>query len=94
MIRTLTVLQMYGENRMAHEFSKYKKLQNNLADQRAELAFLEGQLERLSEIRKLNKKLRDDQKKLNELIEELSTYPEIENPIFELIRKEFKRTRT
>jgi len=75
--------------RDSNTFSKYKKLQNNLADQRADLAFLEGQLERLSEIRKLNKKLRDDQKKLNELIEELSTYPEIENPIFKLIRKEF-----
>lgn len=70
-------------------FSKYKKLQNNLAEQRAELVYLEGQLERLSDIRKLNKKLRDDQKRLNDLIDKLSTYPEIENQIFKSIRKEF-----
>jgi uncharacterized protein YydD (DUF2326 family) len=73
----------------SNTFSKYKQLQNNLADQRAELSFLEAQLERLSEIRKLNKKLRSDQNKLNELFDELSNYPEIENPIFESIRKEF-----
>jgi uncharacterized protein YydD (DUF2326 family) len=70
-------------------FSKYKKLQNNLADQRAELSFLSGQLERLVEIRKLNKKFRDDNKRLNDLIDELSTYPEIENPTFQAVREEF-----
>ena len=81
--------EMLSVIRDSNTFSKYKKLQNNIADQRAELAFLEGQFKKLSEIRKLNKKLRDEKKKLEELIDELSTYPEMENPTFKSIRKEF-----
>jgi len=70
-------------------FKKFKALQHEHANQRAQLTYRETQLERLSQVREMTRELRNLEIKRKQLVDEITNDIERENPIKKKIALEF-----
>ena len=75
--------------RNADAFKKFKALQREHADQRAQLTYRETQLERLSQVREMTRELRNLEIKRKQLVDDITNDVERDNPTKKKIALQF-----
>lgn len=70
-------------------FDKYKRIQQRLSDQNRELASLEQRLEQLSRATSIQKEINEEQKNIDDLVEQINTSVRGENLKYSVIRRTF-----